>query len=113
VSDDEQSGFWPEKPQIWEYTADAAYRAPPTFSIDIGCVQPQAAVSMNLSSWAAILVAVVALAQAPVQENGNVGARERDVDSFGRASQVRTKHCCQVVVRTSGPEFASLDPAAF
>jgi hypothetical protein len=53
---------------------------------------------VDLVCGLAVQFSVVALPQAPVVEDREIGALERDLGRLNRAVEVRHEHCCDSVV---------------
>jgi hypothetical protein len=64
--------------------------------------------SIEIRGWSAVLRAVVALAQAPVVEDGDAWIGERDLDGLEGSTEVRGEDGAEPVVRAARAEFPSL-----
>src|SRR5579871_4501173 len=88
MPDDQHPRVRPARPDIRQHPAHARDRAPPAFAVGIRRVQIPVTLGVHLVGRTAVAVAVVALAQAPIEKYRNIRVSEGDGCCLGRAPQV-------------------------
>jgi hypothetical protein len=67
---------------------------------------------LNLGRGRTVAYSEVALAQAPVIQDRNVGVAERDLGRLGGTTQVRGEHCGDAVVASPATHLGSIGTSA-